>query len=53
MDGRPEIAAQVPVTVTGLRLDLSGAWVASRVNHRLDFASAGFVTTVTGEKPAA
>ena len=53
MDGRPEIAAQVPVTVTGLRSDLSGAWVASRVNHRLDFGSAGFVTTVTGEKPAA
>lgn len=51
MAGRPELAAQVPFTVTGLRAELAGAWIASRVEHRMDYASAGFTTSVTGEKP--
>lgn len=52
MDGKPELAAQVPITVTGLRPSLSGSWIASRVEHRMDYSSGGFVTTVTGEKPS-
>lgn len=46
MDGRPEIAAQTPITLTGLRPSLSRRWVATSVEHRLDWSSGGFVTTV-------
>lgn len=46
MAGRPEIAAQTPITLTGLRPSLSRRWVATTVEHRLDWASGGFVTTV-------
>lgn len=52
LPGRAELAAQVPMTVSGLRPEMSGAWIASRVEHRMDFASGGFTTVVTGEKPA-
>lgn len=46
MDGRPEIAAQTPIILTGLRPSLSRRWIATTVEHRLDWASGGFVTTV-------
>lgn len=52
MPGRAELAAQTPITVTGLRPELSGAWSASKVIHAQDYSSSGFVTTVEGEKPA-
>ena len=50
MPGRPTILAQTPLTVTGLRPELSGDWIADRVEHRLDFEGGGFVTTVNGSR---
>jgi len=47
MPGRPEIAAQTPIILTGLRPSLSRRWIATTVVHRLDWSSGGFVTTVT------
>lgn len=47
MEGRPEIAAQTPIILTGLRPSLSKRWVATTVQHRLDWESGGFITTVT------
>lgn len=46
MYGRPEIAAQTPIILTGLRPSLSRRWVATTVQHRLDWESGGFVTIV-------
>ena len=51
LPGRPSILAQTPIEVAGLRPDLSGRWVATTVQHALDFASAGFLTTITGSRP--
>lgn len=50
MPGRPAIVAQTPIEVSGLRAELSGRWIATTVQHALDFDSAGFVTTVTGSR---
>lgn len=47
MPGRPEIAAQTPIRLTGLRPSLSRRWIATTVTHRLDWESGGFVTTVS------
>lgn len=47
MPGRPDIAAQQPIRLTGLRPSLSRRWIATTVVHRLDWTSGGFVTTVT------
>lgn len=47
MPGRPEIAAQTPIILTGLRPSLSRRWIATTVVHRLDWSGGGFVTTVT------
>lgn len=47
MPGRPEIAAQTPIVLTGIRPSLCRRWIATTVTHQLDWSSGGFVTTVT------
>lgn len=46
MPGRPEIAAQSPIRLSGIRPSLCRKWIATTVTHRLDWSSGGFVTTV-------
>lgn len=46
MPGRPEIAAQSPIRLSGIRPSLCHRWIATTVTHRLDWSSGGFVTTV-------
>lgn len=48
--GRPQIVAQTPITTQGLRPDMNGDWIAQTVEHRLEWSSAGYVTTITGTK---
>lgn len=50
LDGRAAIVAQTPIVLSGLRAEFVGRWIADRVEHRVDFAGPGFVTTVTGSK---
>lgn len=47
MPGHPQIAAQTPITLTGIRPILCRRWIATTVVHQLDWSSGGFVTTVT------
>ncbi|MCG2663345.1 MULTISPECIES: contractile injection system protein, VgrG/Pvc8 family [Brevundimonas] len=46
MPGRPEIAAQSPIRLSGIRPSLCRRWIATTVTHRLDWSTGGFVTTV-------
>lgn len=53
MDGRADIVAQTPITVTGLRAELSGAWIVETAVHTQDYESGGFTTVLTGRRKAA
>lgn len=50
LQGRPSIAAQTPITLTGLRPSLNKRWIATTVVHAIDFASGGFTTRVTANQ---
>ncbi len=50
LPGRAALVAQTPIVVSGLRSELTGRWIADRVEHRLEFEGAGFTTTLTGSK---
>ncbi len=52
LDGRAEIMAQTPLTVTGLRPELSGDWIVETAVHTQDFESGGFTTVLTGRRKA-
>ncbi|MFN7107634.1 MAG: hypothetical protein ACK4MY_05410 [Brevundimonas sp.] len=52
MDGRADIVAQTPITVTGLRPELSGAWIVETAVHTQDYESGGFTTVLTGCRKA-
>lgn len=46
---RADIAAGAPLDISGLRTGIDGAWVAKRVQHRLD--TSGLVTSFEAEPP--
>lgn len=50
--GSPLIAAECPLTLLGFRPGVDGAWLISRVTHRLDAAS-GYTCDLEAEKPNA
>jgi phage protein D len=50
MPGRPELAAQAPLELSGLRTDVDGRWIAEKVEHELDFEDAGYVTRVEAKR---
>lgn len=50
--GRPELLAQTPFEVTGLRPELNGRWIAETVEHVQDYGYGGFTTRLTGARPA-
>lgn len=50
--GRAEIMAQTPLTVLGLREELSGEWIAETVEHTADFEGGGFTSRITGRRKA-
>ena len=52
LDGRADIVAQTPITVTGLRAELSGAWIVETAVHTQDYESGGFTTVLTGRRKA-
>ena len=46
LPGRADIAAQTPITLTGLRPSLNKQWIATRVEHQVEFGGSGFTTRV-------
>ncbi|MFC5372902.1 contractile injection system protein, VgrG/Pvc8 family [Brevundimonas faecalis] len=50
--GRAEIMAQTPLTVRGLREELSGEWIVETVEHTADFEGGGFTSRITGRRKA-
>lgn len=48
--GRPAIAAQTPIVLTGLRPSLNQRWIATTVVHAIDFSSGGFTTRITANQ---
>lgn len=46
--GSPDIIAEAPLTVTGIRPDVDGEWLISRVTHKID--NAGYQCDVEAEK---
>lgn len=53
MEGRPEIMAQTPLRVVGLRPELAGDWITETVTHTQDYQTTGFETWLTAvRKPA-
>lgn len=50
LPGRPAVLSQTPIQLAGLRAEFLGDWVAGRVEHRMDFTGAGFVTTINGSR---
>lgn len=44
--GDPNAAAGCPVTVSGVRSGIDGAWIAAEVEHELDFESEGYRLTI-------
>lgn len=47
--GRPSIAAEAKLTVAGIRPDVDGEWLITRVTHKIDAAS-GYTCDVEAEK---
>ena len=47
LPGEPGAFAGRPITLSGLRDGLNGQWIASEVEHELDFAGGGYTTRVT------
>lgn len=47
--GSPDIVAEAPLSVTGIRPDVDGEWLISRVTHRID-AGNGYTCDVEAEK---
>jgi len=45
--GNPLVAAEVPMTLAGVRSGIDGAWTIARASHRLD--ASGYVTEVEAE----
>lgn len=50
MPGNPRLAAEQPVQATGFRAGVDGAWVATRVEHKLS-GSGGYTTDLECELP--
>jgi phage protein D len=48
--GSPSIAAEAPLTLAGFRPGVDGAWLITRVTHRLD-ASGGYLCDLEAEEP--
>lgn len=48
--GSPTIAAEAQLIVAGIRPDVDGEWLISRVTHRLD-GSTGYLCDIEAEKP--
>lgn len=48
--GSPLVAAEAPLTVAGIRPDVDGEWLISRVTHKLD-GSGGYTCDIEAEKP--
>lgn len=49
VEGRPEILAEAPITIEGVRTGADGAWTAKEVEHAIDLSSGGFTTRITAE----
>ena len=47
MPGNPDMMAETPITIFGIRTGIDGRWIATRVTHEL--SSSGYVTTVEAE----
>ena len=47
MPGNPDLMAETPITISGIRTGIDGRWIATRVTHEL--SSSGYVTTVEAE----
>lgn len=50
LPGRPELAAEAPLTLAGFRDGVNGQWVITRVEHSLD-AAGGYTCSVDAETP--
>jgi phage protein D len=50
MVGRPDVAAESPLTLEGFRDGVDGEWIVTRVTHRLD-KSGGYVCDMEAETP--
>lgn len=48
--GRPDVSAQTPIILTGLRPSLNKRWIATTVVHTVGFASGGFTTRITANQ---
>jgi uncharacterized protein len=48
--GRPDVAAESPLTLEGFRDGVDGEWIVTRVTHRLD-KSGGYVCDLEAETP--
>ncbi len=47
MPGNPDLMAETPITILGIRTGIDGRWIATRVIHEL--SSSGYITTVEAE----
>lgn len=50
MPGRPDVAAECPLTLIGFRDGVDGEWIITRVSHRLD-KSSGYQCDLEAETP--
>jgi phage protein D len=49
LPGRPEVAAETPISLSGFAPELDGSWITTTVVHTL--GSSGLTTSVTAEPP--
>lgn len=50
LPGRPELAAETPVTLSDLGAQIDGTWTAERVENSMDWSSGGFTTRFEGSR---
>jgi phage protein D len=49
LPGDPELVAERPITLSGFREGVDGAWIITRAEHRLD--SGGYSTSIEAQRP--
>lgn len=47
LPGNPDLMAETPITITGIRTGIDGKWITTSVTHELN--GSGYVTTVEAE----